>query len=241
MANLKQGIHNSEDATQVLQAKLNGFVDFLGDALIGMSSLEVNTMIVAEISGIPFNPVAAYRELYIIPTQVGEHTYFQERRIPKALHDRYIRLRQNFASDYYHLRVGSSDPADANLPDPDRDANRVHLLLQNFQFLRSLRKLSELKAALDQNISNPTQLDLIYAQTSLHLHGEVTNRYHATLLNHAHKNMILDLHHEGVAYSEKQWQGLLGFVFRLVQNIVHPSPAQMNSPSSNGQRQSPLN
>jgi hypothetical protein len=241
MASLKPVANPSEDSTQVLQAKLHGFVNFLGDALIGMTSLEVNTMIVPEISGIPFNPIVAYRELYMIPSQLGEHAYFQDRRIPKALQDRYVRLRQRLASDDYHLLIGSSYPANVSLPDPDRDPERVHLLLQNFQFLHSLRRLSELKMALDQSSFDPEKLDMIYAQTSIHLHGEVTNRYHATVLNHIHKDVMLDLHHEGVAYAEKQWQGLLGFVLRLVQNIVNLPPTQLNSAASNGQRQSPPN
>ncbi len=91
-----------------------------------------------------------------------------------------------------------------------KDLRRI---LDNSRFLRSLRKISELKAALDNN-------DLIYAQTVLQLDGDVINRYRRDLFEQKHKDLIISIHHEGVSGGEKQWRGLLKFAVDLVKDIM---------------------
>ena len=89
----------------------------------------------------------------------------------------------------------------------------LRMILDNSRFLRSLRKINELKAALDNG-------DLIYAQTVLQLDGDVINRYRRDLFEQKHKDLIISIHNEGVSGGEKQWRGLLQFAVDLVKNIM---------------------
>ena len=102
--------------------------------------------------------------------------------------------------------------------------------------MRSLRKQSELKAALDNRnkalqkkqeetpgfvesdvLAKAVKTDMIYAQTVIQLDGDVINRYSQAIFDHPHRDIILQIHREGVTSGEKQWRGLLEFVIGLVQ------------------------
>ncbi|MDZ8023222.1 MAG: hypothetical protein RMY36_007100 [Nostoc sp. SerVER01] len=98
----------------------------------------------------------------------------------------------------------------------------IQKLLNNGKFIRSLRKISELKAALDGGNVTSTQTDIIYVQTVMQLDGDIITRYNKELFNLTEeaKNSIINTHNEGLVAGEKQWRGTLSFLINLVQNIA---------------------
>jgi len=248
---------------------LRDFVQSLGDVLIDITALEVNTMIVEQITGEKFIAWEAYRDIYTISTE-----YLEQEKIHQSLCDQYISLRKNLeleyslllsdpASEFYDPNVLNAvrtdnqiltdptvemDEIKTRLPDPIRPTNpeeiiRAKRLLNNCHFVRSLRKMSELKAALDHRnkalrkkqaeqpdfvppevIQKAVKTDIIYAQTVVQLDGDVINRYSQEIFDHPHREMILQLHKEGVASGERQWRGLLQFIINLVQASLGKLP-----------------
>ncbi|RCJ27116.1 hypothetical protein A6770_02860 [Nostoc minutum NIES-26] len=101
----------------------------------------------------------------------------------------------------------------------------IQQLLNNAKFVRTLRKMSELKAALDGGDIHSTEIDIIYAQTVMQLDGDIITRYHKDLftLSEDAKNLILKAHTEGVVAGEKQWRGTFSFLINLVQGIANLS------------------
>jgi hypothetical protein len=142
----------------------------------------------------------------------------------------------------------------SRLPDPINPANsgeflKARQVLNNSRFLRSLRKISELKAALDNRnkallrkrneqlgriapdvLQKAVTTDLIYAQTVIQLDGDIINRYSQEILDHPHREVILQIHQEGVAAGEKQWRGLLEFIIGLVQATLQRRSSKNGSP-----------
>lgn len=165
---------NSKPVSPPLQRNLNEFLQSLGDVLIDITALEVNTMVVEQISGAKFIAWEAYRDIYPISPE-----YLQQKGIHASLCDRYLELRKTLEveyalllsdpnSEFYDSTLNSSaqgnpiltNPSVAwhqlptQLPDPVSSTNpeeilKAQRLLRNCRFLRSLRKLSELKTALD--------------------------------------------------------------------------------------------
>jgi hypothetical protein len=229
-----------------LENRVKHLVNSLGDVLGDITALEVNTMIVHEITGSRFIPWQVYREIYPI-----SQTYLRDQKIDHTLGDRYLELRRhleieysllvtNPKSEFYDSIMGEQieeyfpiltnpnanlETIETRLPDPNSpDAiNKIQKLLRNSSFLRILRKLSETKASLDNqnklltSQSNSPKTDIVYAQTVVQLDGNILNRYAQDLLDHPHRDAILKIHHYSVEAGEKQWQGLLGFVIELVQ------------------------
>ncbi|WP_236140357.1 hypothetical protein [Nostoc sp. CMAA1605] len=111
-----------------------------------------------------------------------------------------------------------------------RNCDEIQSLFQNDKFMRTLRKVIELKAALDGGDVTSTKIDTIYAQTVMQLDGDIITRYHRDLfdLPEDAKNIILQIHNEGVVAGEKQWRGILDFMINLVKSLANIS--------SNGQR-----
>ncbi|MFN6572074.1 hypothetical protein [Dendronalium sp. ChiSLP03b] len=101
----------------------------------------------------------------------------------------------------------------------------IQQILNNGRFVRTLRKMSELKAALDSGDIHSTEIDIIYAQTVMQLDGDIITRYHKDLfaLSEEAKNLILKAHNEGVIAGEKQWRGTFSFLINLVQGIANLS------------------
>jgi hypothetical protein len=112
-----------------------------------------------------------------------------------------------------------------------------------------LRKVSELKTALDNRnkalyrklaqqpgyvkpevLQKAVTTDMIYAQTVIQLDGDVINRYSQEILDHPHRDVILQIHKEGVTAGEKQWRGLLEFVIGLVQASLQWNSGKDGSP-----------
>ncbi len=246
--------------TPNLSRTLNQFLQSLGEVLIDITALEVNTMVVEEITGDKFIAWETYREIYPI-----SRPYLEQQGIHESLRDRYLELRTDLEleyrlllgdpnSEFYDPKVLDSATLDNRiltdpslgfsdsptlLPNPIKPNSPEEILktqkvLSNCRFLRCLRKMCELKAALDnrnklllRNQLEPypqadaTQVmvltDTICAQTVIQLDGDVINRYARDIFNHPHREVILDIHREGVMASEKQWRGLLEFIIGLVQ------------------------
>ncbi|MFN6519143.1 MAG: hypothetical protein RMY29_032265 [Nostoc sp. CreGUA01] len=98
----------------------------------------------------------------------------------------------------------------------------IEKLLKNGKFVRNLRKIAELKAALDGGNITSTQTDIIYVQTVMQLDGDIITRYNKELFNlpEEAKNSIINTHNEGLVAGEKQWRGTFSFLINLVQNIA---------------------
>ncbi|HEY9819652.1 MAG TPA: hypothetical protein V6D35_02585, partial [Candidatus Sericytochromatia bacterium] len=218
---------NSRRFTPGLGRNLNEFLQSLGEVLIDITALEVNTMVVERITGDKFIAWEAYRDIYPISQQ-----YLEQQGIHQSLLERYIELRKNLELEYALLL---SDPTSefydptvlesategnqiltnptlelhemrSRLPDPINPTNpgeilKVREVLNNSRFLRSLRKISELKAALDNRnkallrkrneqlgriapdvLQKAVTTDLIYAQTVIQLDGDIINRYSQEIL-----------------------------------------------------------
>jgi hypothetical protein len=118
------------------------------------------------------------------------------------------------------------------------DLLEVQQILTDARFLRGLRKLGELKASLDNRnqtllkmdaaypgnspatIAKAVKTDTIYAQTIIQLDGDIINRYSEVVIDHPHKEIMLKIHQDSVAASERQWRGLLGFAVDLVRKAL---------------------
>lgn len=259
-----------------LERTLDGFLQSLGEVLIDITALEVNTMIVAQISGEKFIPWETYRDIYPIS---GE--YLEQRGVHESLRDRYLSLRKSLELEYTLLLTDPkselydstvldttqdnkilTDPTaelheiQTQLPDPIRPTNpdeilKVQRLLNDSRFLRSLRKVGELKAALDNRneallkkqdelpghvssdvVNRAVRTDLIYAQTVIQLDGDVINRYSQEIFDHPQREVILQIHKEGVTSGEKQWRGLLEFIIGLVRTGLQRGPSRNGFPWS---------
>ncbi|NES25102.1 MAG: hypothetical protein F6K41_40900 [Symploca sp. SIO3E6] len=237
-------------------------MESLEQVLVDITALEVNTMVVERITGDKFIPWEAYRDLYpISPTyleQQGIHESLRDRYIElrKNLELEYMLLLSDPTSEFYdHTVLDSatqhhneilSDPTveleqmQSRLPDPytintSQKASDLKQILKNGRFLRSLRKMSELKGNLDnrnkalhkkqdeqsnlpsEEIEKAVKTDIIYAQTVIQLDGDLINRYSEEILAHPHRDVILQIHRDGVLSGQKQWREMLEFVIDLVQ------------------------
>ncbi len=248
-----------KDVNPRLRRKLDNFLDSLSDVLIDITALEVNTMVVEQITGNKFIAWEAYRDIYLISPQ-----YIENRKIHPSLQARYLNIRKKLEMEYclyfienqasemeaselreYYQILGDTavqiDPQSTKLPsplsasaNPAAEIEKIQILLDDGRFLRSLRKINELKAALDnrnralkkseaansEDAEEDVTTDIIYAQTVMQLDGDIINRYHERILDHAHKDIILDIHREGVISGEKQWHGLLEFMVNLVESLA---------------------
>lgn len=263
--------------TDIIQSKsrdlLNKFVSSVQILVDDITALEVNTMVVSNITGNKFNAWEAYQEIY----SIIDKDYFNIKKIPNdsPLRERYVELFSQLEREYfyiiieneqlnnrkveqYHQRlqllkevkkgnIVESDPqyielARPILPAPtpvmdrenlnnqnqqDWEQNRqeIRYLLSNDKFVRSLRKIAELKAALDGGDVTSTRTDTIYAQTVMQLDGDIITRYHKDLfsLPEEAKKLILQVHNEGVVAGEKQWHGVLDFLINLVRDLANLS------------------
>ena len=238
------------DVTSRLGQTLDEFYSSLGDVLIDITALEVNTMVVEEIKGDKFIPWETYRDIYPISAD-----YLEQQGIHQSLRDRYLELRKTLELEYSVILSDTNSPwydpsvldqarggqeiltdptvelqqINTRLPNPTKTSSSEEMLqaqqiLKNHRFLRCLRKLSELKAALDsrnqallktnshQRPNVKSINDLICAQTVIQLDGDVINRYAQEIVNHPDRDLILHIHKQGVTASQKQWRGLLEFI-----------------------------
>ncbi|MEH2364291.1 hypothetical protein [Nostoc sp.] len=265
-----------EQATDLLQkvvSSVHGLVD-------DITALEVNTMVVEQITGSKFNAWQGYEEIY----SINDKDYFDVKGIPnpdnltepektqaQQLRKRYTSLFSQLEREYFYILLEEStktnqpdpriiqyherlrykvehqanivqdDPVYIKLAQPilpaptpvadKQDNNQKNLpqrwqeiekLLNNGKFIRTLRKLSELKAALDGGHITSLDIDVIYAQTVMQLDGDIISRYHKKLfeLPEGDRDIILKIHNEGIVAGEKQWRGTLDFLIGIIQSLT---------------------
>ncbi|MDZ8084684.1 MAG: hypothetical protein RMY16_03675 [Nostoc sp. DedQUE12b] len=265
-----------EQAKDLLEKVVSSVHELVDD----ITALEINTMVVEQITGAKFNAWQAYEEIY----SINDKDYFDVKGIPnpddlpepektqaQELRKRYTSLFSQLEREYFYILLeksnDSSDPdsriiqyqerlkyqvehkanilptdevyiklARPILPAPtpvaDREENNlkslqqrwkeIEELLNNDKFIRTLRKMSELKAALNSDNITTVDIDIIYAQTVMQLDGDIISRYHKKLfqLPEGDRDLILKIHNEGVVAGEKQWRGTLDFLIGIVQNIA---------------------
>lgn len=210
-----------------LHRNLNEFLQSLGDVLIDTTAVEVNTMVVEQITGEKFVAWEAYREIYPISEE-----YLEQQGIHESLRDRYLKLRQTLEVEYRALQrdptsefydptllEGVTDPmgelrdTPTRLPDPTNSSFPEEILkaqrvLKNCRFLRNLRKVSELKAALDHRnqalyrkqaeLSNDVQPDILQkAVTTDMIYAQTVIQLDGDVINRYSQD-ILDHPHRDV-------------------------------------------
>jgi hypothetical protein len=277
--------------TQVqAQELLDNLVKSVRTLLDDITALEVNTMVVDQITGAKFNAWKTYQEIY----SINDKDYFDIKNIPEEgsqgqdLRKRYKSLFEQLEREYFYIlidnyldknskfynpqddrvrkyqerleylkttqgKIVESDEkyiqlAEPILPAPSpvvdkkdknnkssdetekisqenwiKNCTEIRKLFSHDEFLRSLRKISELKAALDSGDVTSTNIDLIYAQTVMQLDGDIISRYHKQLFEEDEetKNLIIQIHKEGVVAGEKQWRGTLDFLINLIKGIAN--------------------
>lgn len=265
-----------EQAKDLLEKVVSSVHELVDD----ITALEVNTMVVDQITGAKFNAWQAYEEIY----SINDKDYFDSKGIPnpddlsepektqaQELRKRYTSLFSQLEREYFYILLEQSNetsepdsriihyqerlkyqvehkanivPTDeiyiklarpilpAPTPVTDREENsikslqqrwkEIEELLNNDKFIRTLRKMSELKAALNSGNITSVDIDIIYAQTVMQLDGDIISRYHKKLfqLPEVDRDLILKIHNEGVIAGEKQWRGTLNFLIGIVQNIA---------------------
>jgi hypothetical protein len=259
---------------------VSDFTRSLEAVLIDITALEVNTMIVERIAGTKFVAWDTYHELFAIDRAELErrnihdslHKAYLDLRCDLEIE--YVLL---VCDPDYHDSLDQFAPANSLvmqerlqmlrekpkeidlghtlLPNPNRlqspaDLQQLQQLLCNARFARVLRKMSELKAGLDnrnralirmQHLhpemseieqAHAIKTDIIYAQTVIQLDGDIINRYSQEILDHPQRDLILQIHKDSVASGEKQWRDVLGFILDLVQNTL----AQVGTTLSGGRR-----
>lgn len=273
--------NNIQKQAKDLLEKLVSSVQVLVDDI---TALEVNTMVVEQITGAKFNAWQAYQGIY----SINDKDYFDVKGIPnpdnltepektqaQELRKRYTSLFSQLEREYFYILLEQSyessepDPriiqyqerlkyevehkanivqtdqvyiklAQPILPAPapvadqeDNDQKKLRQrwqeiedLLNNNKFLRTLRKMSELKAALDGGQITSLDIDIIYAQTVMQLDGDIISRYHKKLfeLPEGDRDLMLKIHNEGIVAGEKQWRGTLDFLISIIQKLAQIIP-----------------
>jgi len=213
--------------------QIERFASALAEALNDITALEVNTMVVSEITGTKFLPEDAIRHYTNYSTKQEE--------------TRYGSIRQSFEGScrdcMKKMRVSSESIS--MVPDPNtRQGRTVDRFLADGDFLRSLRKLSELAALMGGARADQNNIaDIIYAQTVIQIDGDVINRFHEQLLSQRlsreDKDFLIKVHSEAVISGEENWRGRLKFLVELVQDIISRGrrsagaiPPSSNEPNS---------
>jgi hypothetical protein len=237
-----------EQTKKNIHAAFDSLVDGLKDSVKDISALEVNTMIVSDISGLKFKPLLSYEALYRIPH--------------KDLPENIIKDSDDYYDDLYkgnleypslngsntkisskdlniarknHLklreRLGeaaklATNNQDYQLPDPEsvEDRPELHNLLENTQFIRSLRKLNELRSLAEKPEASDSSnvFDNIYAQTTIQLDGDIVNCFHKRLFESMEgddRDFLIKVHLDAVNSGQKNWQSLLHLIFDMLSQI----------------------
>lgn len=172
--------------------------DLLNNIVNKTTAIEVRTVIVPEITYQDFSPWQAYQEIYSLTHQ---DSCYQQR---QQLESEYLGLLCDQKSPLYQANIDSQNKL---LPNP-RDTVTCQKLLNNSIFLSKLRQINTIKQLKSENQT--------YAQTIIELEGKITNRYTEKILTHPQKELILELHNQGIAASPKQWQGIIGLIIKMI-------------------------
>jgi hypothetical protein len=158
-----------------LNTRLNSFIQSLGEVFVDITALEVNTMVVEEITGDKFIPWEVYRDVFPICQE-----FLEKQPISPNLYHRYLDLRkqlelqyilcltnpnseifdqQNTIDGVYNTSILTDkslvlNESNTYLPNPinsksNREMVKVQKLLSCSHFLRALRKIGEVKSNLD--------------------------------------------------------------------------------------------
>lgn len=233
--------------TKLDRQNINNWFNSINSLLGEISTVEISTTIVDEITEDIFIPYEVYRSLY----SISPH-YLAQLGIDVSLHDRYLQLRRQLELQYALLlsdrnsilydkslapEVTRDLPTLANhtttwdnlpcrLPPVNLDRateNEVlYRLLAEPHFKTILQQLGNIKASLDRrNLqlsgSVNNNFNLTYAQTIITLDGKISNRYASEIIEHPQKKEILKLHQQGVEAGTKRWYNLLRFVTEIIQ------------------------
>ena len=240
------------------QLNFDSWLTSINSLLEDIPTMEVSTTIVEEITPEIFIPWEVYQGIYQISP-----VYLQEIAIDPSFRDRYLDLRRRLELQYalllvnpgsklYNSRLKSEVQTDllilaksstnwadipTRLPSPeslsDRDQKALDQLLQEPQFLTSLRQLGKLKDILDRKALNTQKIasdnliknkitpDIIYAQTSIKIDGKIANCYSQEILelDLQEQQNIIRLHNKGILAGEKQWHQLFKFVLNLLESF----------------------
>ena len=153
----------------IREKKKHKFMKSLREIVVDMTAIEVHTIVVPRLSEHKFIAGEVYRDIYNISPQSLE-----QQGVHKSLSDRYLDLRRKLEREYTLLLTEPNsefyDPTikvEPNSPTVEIDELNTRLpppllkhsepettlktkkLLRNHHFLRSLRKISEIKEALD--------------------------------------------------------------------------------------------
>jgi hypothetical protein len=185
------------------------FTKGLEDVFNDITALEVNTMVVSNITGRKFNPLESYRQIYELQNDKME-----------SLKSLYTQLESAYQTAFKTTEI--PPPYSEIFTDPQKREE----ILDNSEFLLSLRKLIELKALLSGiDANDPNNFyDLIYAQTVIQIDGDVIHRFHKSLINknieQAQQEFLIKIHQEAVKEGENNWRELLSFMQDLMEKIV---------------------
>ena len=225
--------------------RLDRWLESLNILLGEIASVEVNTSFVEKITTEKFIPWQVYQEIYALSRtnlkKLNIHLSLLDRylQLRRQLEVEYAFLLVDPKSELYDETLTKHVKQDLNiltqpnsdwesfpsrLPNPLNGDNpitmlAVHRLLNNYPFLRTLRKLGDVKNILDRHnqvLLQSKSADIIYAQTRIQLDGQISNCYDQKLLKHPYQRTILELHREGLEAGEKQWRGLIEFIIALV-------------------------
>lgn len=148
-----------------------------------------------------------------------------------------LRNMGNTTQDSIESAIASPDFV-TQLPNPlnptdKQEFRKVRQLLTKSRFHSHLCQLGEQKVALDNRnyrllhraytVQEADKLlnDVVYAQTTVHLDGNITNCYTAELFEHPHQAMILQIHQDNLVAGEQLWRRLLGLLLSMMQSILN--------------------
>jgi hypothetical protein len=229
-----------------LEQQIGYFTQSLDKFLADITTIEINTMVVDEITENRFISWESYRDIYLISgkylAEIGIHDSLFERylRLRRDLEIEYVLIASDRQSEFYDPNAANSpllshhntvlEEIPSSLPSPIEQADsqaifKVQKILKYPQFVVSLRRISELKNALDKrnkkilessNFQQQLTTDFLYAQTIIQLDGNIVNQYSRHLFDHPYKETLLKFHQHGVELGTKTWRELLVFIVQLI-------------------------
>lgn len=224
-------------------------LEYLQDILQNSTEFQVTTIVVDKIDYYKFIPQHIYRDIYLI-----SQTHLKELKIHPSLWQRYLYLRKelelcylnllvNPNSEFYdsekqvnikkHIRLFDDPNLNWNtlltkLPTPSSAAHQpsfyLEKLLNNNDFLKTLRQLGEIKFFLDKynyhlSLSNNLNIlpaNIIYSDSKFSLDGTIVHQCSHNLLDYPQAKLFLAIHQENIKQAQNQWQNWLLFLGKLL-------------------------
>lgn len=94
-------------------------------------------------------------------------------------------------------------------------------LLENSAFLRELRSLRELYYLVGGEDASDTRnfIDVIAAQTVIHMDGDVMNRFHKSLLHDSERDFLIQAHQQALSAGQENWKSLVRLIIESMQAL----------------------